>query len=78
MIDKIFDLIKQEALELKNNDSISMQEKFEQMDILLNIMRMLKDYDENIIVLDKYWRERDKENSPEAILQRLSEEEWEK
>lgn len=58
LIIRMFDMLKEQGMYVREDKTLTDKEKLEQADIILNIMKFLKDYDENIEVLDKYWREK--------------------
>ena len=51
-------MIKLQELGLKSSEdkTKSKKDKLTEADVLLDTMHFLKDYDENVKVLDKYWR----------------------
>lgn len=58
LIIRMFDMLKEQGMYVREDKTLTDKEKLEQADIILNVMKFLKDYDENIEVLDKYWREK--------------------
>ena len=58
LIIRMFDMLKEQGMYVREDTTLTDKEKLEQADTILNIMKFLKDYDENIEVLDKYWREK--------------------
>lgn len=58
LIIRMFDMLKEQGMYVREDKTLTDKEKLEQADTILNIMKFLKDYDENIEVLDKYWREK--------------------
>ena len=47
-------VLKGQAMYIKEDDSISTQDKCIQMDVILDLMHFLNDYDENVQVLNRY------------------------
>ena len=58
LIIRMFNVLKGQGMYVREDTSLTDREKLEQADIILNMMKFLKDYDENIEVLDKYWKEK--------------------
>ena len=58
MLDDLLDIIREKSTVLYNDENISLEDKLEQADILLNMMRFLRDYDKNIMILNKHLREK--------------------
>lgn len=58
LMTRMFNVLKGQGMYVREDIALTDKEKLEQADIILNIMKFLKDYDENIEVLDKYWREK--------------------
>lgn len=54
MIDEISDRIRDLGEEIRYNKDLSMEDKMTQMDILLDTIKFLKDYDENVKILNKH------------------------
>lgn len=44
------------GIDVQKDKSKSLDERTVKADVLLDTMHFLKDYDENVKVLDKYWR----------------------
>lgn len=68
MLDDLSDTIREKSTTLYNDETISLEDKLTQADILLNMMRFLKDYDENVAILDRHFKEkrkREKSQQPE-------------
>lgn len=55
---RLLNVLQGQGMYIKDSTYTTKQEKLEQMDVILNVMRFLKDYDENIDLLDKYWRQK--------------------
>ena len=55
MIDKIIEAIKDLGHETKENEQVSTKDKFDQVDVLLDTMKFLNNYDENVKVLNTYY-----------------------
>lgn len=60
MIDKIIEAIKDLGRETKENEQVSTKDKFDQVDVLLDTMKFLNNYDENVKVLNTYYTEKGK------------------
>ena len=54
VIKRMFNVLKGQGMYIKDNNDLSTQEKVEQMDVILDLMKFLKDYDENVQVLNKH------------------------
>lgn len=54
IMSRMTNVLKGQAMYIKEDDSISTQDKCIQMDVILDLMRFLNDYDENIQVLNRY------------------------
>ena len=54
IMSRITNVLKGQALYIKEDDSISTQDKCIQMDVILDLMHFLNDYDENVQILNKY------------------------
>lgn len=52
--DAMFDSLKQQATSIKENEDISPEGKCIQMDVVLDVMRFLNDYEENVKILNAY------------------------
>ena len=48
IMSRMTNVLKGQAMYIKEDDSISTQDKCIQMDVILDLMRFLNDYDENI------------------------------
>lgn len=57
VIESIYKFL-QEQGEVLQGSEISPEEKATQLDVLLDTMHFLKDYDENVKVLNEYWIEK--------------------
>ena len=51
---RMTNVLKDQAMYIKEDDSISTQGKCIQMDVILDLMRFLNDYDENVQVLNRH------------------------
>lgn len=58
IISRITNALKGQAMYVKEDNSISVQDKCVQMDVVLDLMRFLDDYDENVQVLNKHIEEK--------------------
>lgn len=56
-INKIQDLLLEEGKTLQDNKEIPTRDKIERVDVLLNLVKFLDNYDENIEVLNRHLRE---------------------
>ena len=69
MLDKITEMLQEIGKQLQTNTEINVWDKATQMDVMLDTLHFLQDYDENVRVLNKYWVEKrrtekwNKENS---------------
>ena len=54
IMSRMTNVLKGQAMYIKEDDSISTQDKCIQMDVILDLMRFLNDYDENVQVLNRY------------------------
>lgn len=57
---RMSNVLKGQATHIREDESLSIQDKCIQMDIILDIMRFLNDYDENVKVLNKHLAEKKK------------------
>ena len=57
---RMSNILKGQAMFIREDDTITDVERLEQINVVLDLMKFLKDYDENIIVLNKYWQEKHK------------------
>ena len=57
---RMSNILKGQAMFIREDDTITDVERLEQIDVILDLMKFLKDYDENIIVLNKYCQEKHK------------------
>lgn len=67
---RMSNVLKGQAMFIREDDTITDVERLEQINVVLDLMKFLKDYDENIIVLNKHWQEKHKkekhfQNEPE-------------
>ena len=58
LIKRMFNVLKGQAMYVREDITLTDVEKLEQADILLDLMKFLKDYDENVVVLNRYWQEK--------------------
>jgi hypothetical protein len=63
VMNRMSNVLKGQAMYIKENTSLSTQDKCIQMDVALDIMRFLNDYDENCKVLNQHLAEKKKERS---------------
>ena len=57
IIDEVSELIMQKGKEIQDSDMPTM-EQLTKVDVLLDTVHFLSDYDENVKVLNKYWLEK--------------------
>ncbi|MGN1327602.1 MAG: hypothetical protein ACI4VQ_05990 [Clostridia bacterium] len=55
---RMTNVLKGQAMYVREDDTISTQDKCTQMDVILDLMRFLNDYDENVQVLNKHIEEK--------------------
>lgn len=55
MVEKIANAIKGFGEEARNDETLSLKEKCQQVDMLLDTIRFLDNYDENVKVLNQYY-----------------------
>ena len=58
LINRMFNVLQGQAMYVREDTTLTDVEKLEQADILLDLMKFLKDYDENVVVLNRYWQEK--------------------
>lgn len=58
LISRMFNVLKGQAMYVREDDNLSDRDKLTQADVILDLMKFLKDYDENVVVLNKYWQEK--------------------
>ena len=61
----ILDLIKSiqsVANKVTSDTNLTREQKFIQADVVLNTLHFLKDYDKNVNILDKYWKEQNRKD----------------
>lgn len=58
IISRMFNVLKGQAMFVREDISLTNTEKVEQLDVLLDLMRFLKDYDENVQVLNNHLAEK--------------------
>lgn len=54
MISKLQESLVEHAKQLRENESVEINDKLIQMDVVLDTMKFLEDYDENVQALNKY------------------------
>ena len=54
IIDRMYNVIKGQAMIVREDRSISDKERLAQTDVLLNMMKFLKDYDDNVKILNAH------------------------
>ena len=55
IINRLFNVLQGQGMYIREDRTLSLNDKLEQMSILVDTMKFLKDYDENVKVLNKYW-----------------------
>lgn len=55
IINRLFNVLQGQGMYVKEDGTLSPNDKLEQTSILVDTMKFLKDYDENVKVLNKYW-----------------------
>lgn len=58
IIKRVMIVLQEIGVEIHDDKTKTKDEKLIDADVLLDTMHFLKDYDENVKVLDKYWREK--------------------
>ena len=51
---RMSNVLKGQAMFIREDNTITDVERLEQIDVILDLMKFLKDYDENIVVLNRY------------------------
>ena len=68
MINEVLQALQERGEHLRDNKELTNMDTAERLDVLINVMHFLKDYDENIQVLDRYWLEkRQREKFTKAV-----------
>lgn len=55
---RLKNVLKGQAMYVRENESISDRDRLTQANVILDLMKFLNDYDENIEVLNRYWHEK--------------------
>ena len=55
---RLNNVLKGQAMYVREDDSISDRDRLTQADVILDLMNFLNDYDKNIEVLNRYWHEK--------------------
>lgn len=55
---RLNNVLKGQAMYVREDDTLSDRDRLTQADVILDLMKFLKDYDENVVVLNKYWQEK--------------------
>lgn len=55
---RLKNVLKGQAMYVREDESISDKDRLTQADVILDLMKFLNDYDENIEVLNRYWHEK--------------------
>lgn len=73
LMNRLFNVLRGQGTYIKEDESLSLEDRVQQMDIILDTMKFLKDYDENVKVLNKYWLDKhrkEKFSKPEEDIER--------
>ena len=62
MIDKLVNSIRDLSTDTRTNPYLSLGDKITQVDVVLDTIRFLSNYDENVQVLNKYYARKRKED----------------
>lgn len=54
IMSRMTNVLKGQAMYIKEDDNISTQDKCIQMDVILDLMRFLDNYDENVQILNRH------------------------
>ena len=54
IMSRMTNVLKGQAMFVREDNTISVQDKCTQMDVILDLMRFLNDYDENVQVLNRH------------------------
>jgi hypothetical protein len=71
MIDKITHALKDIGDQTQHDETLPLTDKFFQVDVLMDTLRFLKDYEKNVKILNQYhqyYSDRDRRLSCQAIL----------
>lgn len=71
MIDKITHALKDIGDQTQNDETLPLTDKFFQVDVLMDTLRFLKDYEKNVKILNQYhqyYGDRDRRLSCQVIL----------
>lgn len=60
MIDKIVDAIKNFGAQVRANENLSLSEQIAQVDVLLDTIKFLDNYEENVKVLNEHHQKTDR------------------
>ena len=55
---RLKNVLKGQAMYVREDESISDRDRLTQADVILDLMKFLNDYDENIEVLNRYWQKK--------------------
>lgn len=58
VMQRLTNVLKGQGMIIREDKTTSNEDKLVQMDVVLDIMRFLDQYDENIKVLNEYWRKK--------------------
>lgn len=73
LMDRLFNVLQGQGMYIREDASLTPEDKLQQMDIILDTMKFLKDYDENVKVLNEHWvskHRKDKFRKPEEDIER--------
>ena len=60
VMDKLIEDLRRQGELLQQDKELSIQDKLTQMDVILDVLHFIQDYDENIKVLNNYWLHKEK------------------
>lgn len=69
IINRMFNVIQGQAMLVKDDVELSKEDKLIQMDILLDLKKFLKDYDENVQILNKHQQQKHHQLTVEQMKQ---------
>jgi len=60
VMEKLIEGLRRQGELLQQDEELSIQDKLIQMDVILDVLHFIQDYDENIKVLNNYWLHKEK------------------
>ena len=60
VMDTLIEDLRRQGELLQQDKELSIQDKLTQMDVILDVLHFIQDYDENIKVLNNYWLHKEK------------------